>query len=75
MILGAAASFVVWALANPEVTFGQTATNPYQFALSGIIGAAGGTIVNNLVRQAQRNETLAKTIGDLNELMGKLKGP
>lgn len=73
MILGAVASFAVWALANPEATFGQTTQVPNQFALSVIIGGAGGTIVNNLVRQAQRNEALTKTISDLNEVIEKLK--
>ncbi len=69
-VLGSIASFLVWALADPNQSFGGGAANVGQVASGIIVGGAGGSIINNLFRQAQQTEASSSVIKTLTDLLG-----
>ena len=68
-ILGALASFLMWALADPNQPFSGGSASVGQVASGIIVGGAGGSIINNFFRQAQQTAASDEVITSLSEVL------
>ena len=69
IILGAVASFLVWALANPTQDFTETAVTVGQVASAIIVGGTGGTVINSFFRHFRETSVDSKTMERLVEAL------